>query len=82
MRRCDYDKLTGRCASTLIAFVPAARSVAAQTGKLMIHTSIDIDAVPQIDTAVGLFGSFAGETAINSPGVFEVAVTVVMIVYD
>lgn len=48
----------------------------------MIHTSIDIDAVPQIDTAVGLFGSFAGETAINSPGVFEVAVTVVMIVYD
>ncbi|UKK83805.1 hypothetical protein L7H23_14705 [Sphingopyxis sp. BSN-002] len=44
--------------------------------------AIDIDEVPMLGTAVGLFGSFAGESAINNPGVFEVTVTVVTIIYD
>lgn len=43
---------------------------------------IDIDAVPLLDTAVGLFGSLAGASATSNPGVFEVAVTVMMIIYD
>lgn len=41
--------------------------------------SIDIDAVPVLDTAVGLFGSLLAHTG---PSVFEVTVTVVLIVYD
>lgn len=44
--------------------------------------SIDIDAVPLLDTAVGLFGSLIGESASSGPSVFEIAVTIAMIVYD
>lgn len=44
--------------------------------------AIDIDAVPLLDTAVGLFGAFVGESARNGPSVFEVGVTVVTIIYD
>lgn len=44
--------------------------------------AIDIDAVPLLDTAVGLFGSFVGNNVTSNPGVFEVTVTVVMIIYD
>ena len=45
-------------------------------------TAIDIDAVPRLDTAVGLFGSLTGTGTINNPSVFEVAVTVMMVIYD
>lgn len=48
----------------------------------MILPSIDIDAVPLLDTAVGLFGSLLGEAAVSGPSVFEVSVTVVLIIYD
>lgn len=48
----------------------------------MDRPAIDIDAVPLLDTAVGLFGSFAGDAVTSNPGVFEVTVTVVMIIYD
>ena len=44
--------------------------------------AIDIDALPLLDTAVGLFGSFAGEIAASGPSVFEIAVTIALIVYD
>ena len=44
--------------------------------------SIDIAALPLLETAVGLFGSFAGEMATSKPGVFEVTVTIVLVVYD
>ncbi len=44
--------------------------------------SIDIDAVPLLDTAVGLFGSLIGESASSGSSVFEIAVTIAMIVYD
>jgi len=43
--------------------------------------SIDIDAVPLLDTAVGLFGSLVAQTKPGS-SVFEVTVTVVLIIYD
>ncbi|WP_293645586.1 hypothetical protein [Sphingopyxis sp. RIFCSPHIGHO2_12_FULL_65_19] len=44
--------------------------------------SIDIDALPLLDTAVGLFGSLVGDTAASGPSVFEIAVTVALIIYD
>ncbi|MGV7122054.1 MULTISPECIES: hypothetical protein [unclassified Sphingopyxis] len=44
--------------------------------------AIDIDAVPLLDTAVGLFGTFAGESVSSGPSVFEIAVTVAMIIYS
>ena len=43
---------------------------------------IDIDAIPLLDTAVGLFGSLIVETATTRPTIFEVSVTIVLIVYD
>jgi hypothetical protein len=43
---------------------------------------IDIEAVPLLDTAVGLFGSLAGESASSGPSVFEIAVTIALIIYD
>lgn len=43
--------------------------------------SIDINAVPLLDTAVGLFGSLVAQTKPGS-SVFEVTVTVVLIIYD
>lgn len=43
---------------------------------------IDIEAVPLLDTAVGLFGSLVGESASSGPSVFEIAVTIAMIIYD
>lgn len=48
----------------------------------MILPSIDIDALPLLDTAVGLFGSLIGESASSGPSVFEIAITIAMIVYD
>ncbi len=48
----------------------------------MDFPSIDIDALPLLDTAVGLFGSLAGESASSGPSVFEIAVTVALIIYD
>ena len=44
--------------------------------------TIDIGAVPLLDTAVGLFGSLLGESASSGPSVFELAVAIAMIVYD
>lgn len=44
--------------------------------------SIDIDTLPLLDTAVGLFGSLVGESASSGPSTFEIVVTVVLIVYD
>ena len=44
--------------------------------------SIDIAALPLLDTAVGLFGSFAGAMAHTGPSVFEVGVTVVLVIHD
>lgn len=43
--------------------------------------AIHIDAVPLLDTAVGLFGSLVAQTKPGS-SVFEVTVTVVLIIYD
>jgi hypothetical protein len=44
--------------------------------------AIDIDAVPLLDTTVGLFGSFAGESVNSGSSVFEIAVTIAMIIYN
>lgn len=44
--------------------------------------TIDIEALPLLDTAVGLFGSLAGESANSGPSVFELAVAVALIIYD
>ncbi len=44
--------------------------------------TIDIETVPLLDTAVGLFGSLVGESASSGPSVFEIAVTIAMIIYD
>ncbi len=44
--------------------------------------AIDIDALPLLDTAVGLFGSLVGDSASSGPSVFEIAVTIALIVYD
>lgn len=48
----------------------------------MTLPSIDIAAVPLLDTAVGLFGSFAGGTVSSGPSVFEITVTMMLIIYD
>ncbi|WP_160292437.1 hypothetical protein [Sphingopyxis fribergensis] len=44
--------------------------------------TIDIEALPLLDTAVGLFGSLMGENASSGPSVFELTVTIALIVYD
>lgn len=44
--------------------------------------TIDINALPLLDTAVGLFGSFAGEWMGPKISTFEVTVTVVLIIVD
>ena len=44
--------------------------------------AIDIDALPLLDTHVGLFGSFAGDCNAANASVFEVGVTVIMIIHD
>lgn len=44
--------------------------------------AIDIEALPLLETAVGLFGSLIGETASSGPSVFELAVTIALIVHD
>lgn len=48
----------------------------------MLLPIIDIDAVPLLDTAVGLFGSAMGETASSGQSVFEIAISVMLIIYD
>jgi hypothetical protein len=44
--------------------------------------AIDIDALPLLDTAVGLFGSLVGASAASGPSVFEIAVTIALIIHD
>jgi len=44
--------------------------------------TIDIEALPLLDTAVGLFGSLMRESASSGASVFELAVAIAMIVYD
>lgn len=44
--------------------------------------AIDIDALPLLDTAVGLFGSLVGQSASSGPSVFEIAVTIALIIHD
>ncbi|WP_158213662.1 hypothetical protein [Sphingopyxis witflariensis] len=41
---------------------------------------IDINALPLLDTAVGLFGSFAGEWTAPKIATFETTVTVTLII--
>lgn len=48
----------------------------------MVLPAIDIDALPLLDTAVGLFGSLAGDSASSGPSVFEIAVTIALIIHD
>ena len=43
---------------------------------------IDIDAIPLLETAVGLYGSLAPTSDPYSPSIFEVVVTLVLIIYD
>lgn len=43
---------------------------------------IDIDALPLLDTAVGLFGSLMTPSATSGSSVFEIAVTIALIVHD
>lgn len=42
---------------------------------------IDIDALPLLDTAVGLFGSLVADSG-TSRSVFEIAVTIALIVHN
>ncbi|MHA4835464.1 hypothetical protein [Sphingopyxis sp. MSC1_008] len=44
--------------------------------------TIDIEALPLLETAVGLFGSLMGESASSGSSVFELAVAIALIVYD
>lgn len=44
--------------------------------------SIDIEALPLLDTAVGLFGSLVGESMSSGTSVFELAVAIALIVYE
>lgn len=44
--------------------------------------SIDIGSLPNLDTAIGLFGSVVGEGQPVGPSIFEVVLTLVMIIYD
>ncbi len=44
--------------------------------------AFEIDALPLLDTAVGLFGSLVSERASSGPSVFEIAVTIALIIYD
>lgn len=43
---------------------------------------IDIDAIPMLETAVGLYGSLAQTSEYTGPSIFEVVVTLVLIIYD
>lgn len=78
-----YDKLTGRRFRRFLALLPVAARAAGQDRRgNMTLPSIDIDALPLLDTAVGLFGSLVGESVSSGPSVFEIAVTIAMIIYD
>ena len=43
---------------------------------------IDISSLPVLETAVGLFGSVTGGTQPLGPSLFEVILTLVLIIYD
>ena len=43
---------------------------------------VDIAALPLLDTAVGLFGSLMSASATSGPSIFEIAVTIALIVHD
>jgi hypothetical protein len=44
--------------------------------------SFDIDALPLLDTAVGLYGALAPSSDPIGPSLFEVIITLVLIIYD
>jgi hypothetical protein len=44
--------------------------------------SIDIDAIPMLDTAVGLYGALAHASEPIGPSLFEVVIILVLIIYD
>lgn len=44
--------------------------------------SINIDAIPMLETAVGLYGALAPSSDPIGPSLFEVIVTLVLIIYD
>lgn len=44
--------------------------------------TIDPDALPLLDTMVGLFGSLVAPGATSGPSIFEVSVTVILIIND
>lgn len=43
---------------------------------------MDIDAIPMLETAVGLYGSLTAAGDPIGPSIFEVIVTLVLIIYD
>ncbi len=43
---------------------------------------IDIDSLPLLDTAVGLFGTVAQNSGVSMPSMMEVILTILMIIYD
>ncbi|MBA4748497.1 MAG: hypothetical protein H2056_07265 [Sphingopyxis sp.] len=43
---------------------------------------IDIEAIPMLETAVGLYGSLAPASGYSGPSIFEIIVTLVLIIYD
>jgi hypothetical protein len=44
--------------------------------------SIDIDSIPVLETAVGLYGALAPSSDPFGPSLFELVVTLVLIIYD
>lgn len=43
---------------------------------------IDIDALPMLETAVGLFGSIVTPPEPVGPSLFDIILTIVLIMYD
>lgn len=77
----DYVLLIRRGPATVIA-LPWRHVPPPFRGEGMMGLpSIDINALPLLDTAVGLFGSLVAQTRPGS-SVFEVTVTVVLIIHD
>lgn len=44
--------------------------------------SFDIDTLPLLETAVGLYGALAPSSDPIGPSLFEVVITLVLIIYD
>jgi hypothetical protein len=45
-------------------------------------TGLELDAIPMLETAVGLYGSLAQASDPIGPSLFEVIVTLCLIIYD